>query len=87
VAVKLNAIAEMWEGFLQHAMHPDSHPTQVREMRKAFFSGAYSVLQVCKFIGDTDGLPEEQSCAIIASMADEADAFMRDMKAGPEVTN
>jgi hypothetical protein len=49
------SVAEMWEGFLRTAIPHSAPAEQITEMRKAFYSGAWSLFQVLTGVGLDEG--------------------------------
>jgi hypothetical protein len=50
------SLAEMWDAFLRTSLPAGAPATQITEMRKAFYTGAWAVFQVLTRVGLDDGV-------------------------------
>lgn len=74
------SIAELWDGFLRTAIPVNAPAEQLTEMRKAFYSGCWSLLWIAMNTGLDDG--DEATAADLAYLGRldaELNAFVAEM--------
>lgn len=69
-----------WEGLRVAALHPDSPPLQLKEMRKAFFAGAQHLFASIMTILDPDSEPTDADMLRMESIHTELDQFAVELK-------
>lgn len=77
----MKTIQQEWEGFWEMVKPKDASAIQMREMKKAFFSGALvAYLQMDAAVAESS-TPEEEHAAVVfvESCRDEAVEFLRTM--------
>ncbi len=75
----LKTIQQEWEGFSAMVLAKlDPSPTQVAEMKKAFFAGAWAMLSAFREIGEPH-VSEEAGIQFIEDRQTEGKAFYRDL--------
>jgi hypothetical protein len=74
----MNTIQEAWESFERAVVPIDAPPIQRQEMRKAFYAGAVSMLNIVT--GPLTDMSDEAGCALIDSLVEEGRMFFREFK-------
>lgn len=76
-------LSKEWRDFERHCVHVGAPAVQLREMRRAFYAGATSVLHLMTRDLDegTDEVTEED-VAVLDGLAAELKAFADDVKQG-----
>ena len=77
----LKSIAEEWQGFsamVFRGMNPTE--TQIAEMQKAFYAGAWAMFTACEEIGE-DHVSEEEGFAFLSARREECLEFKRRLMA------
>jgi len=47
-------VLDLWESYLKNVVPADAEPIQIQETRRAFYGGAWMLLQTVKRLGDDD---------------------------------
>lgn len=68
-------IEKEWNDFAKAVLPKDVSSIQYKEMRRAFYAGAWVILQTCKRVADEE-MPDEAAVAIIDSMEKECVGFI-----------
>jgi hypothetical protein len=71
---RIPTVDGLWQEFARAVMPPHAPADQVREMRRAFFGGAWAMLTTVEQIGD-EAVSEDQGVAILEALARECRAF------------
>jgi hypothetical protein len=77
----MKSVAQNWTEFARAVLHPDAHPSQHQEMRRAFYAGAWAML--CEFValgGPT--VSEDSAIAYMDMVRKECEAFKRNVSRG-----
>lgn len=74
---KFKTLQEEWEGFAASVIHPNAPKAQRDEMRMAFFSGAWVLVNQTIRIGDDD-VSEQEGIDQIARVRAEIEEFKRE---------
>jgi hypothetical protein len=74
-------IMQQWASFAHEVLHPDCPPDQIREMRRAFFAGAVSVLHLLQQIAEDD-VDDDESVEGLQEMWIECADFTERVTAG-----
>lgn len=77
----MTRIADLWELFDKKVLPPHVHPVQRQEMRRAFYAGAFSVMEIILAIGKTSPTDQEGADALHALMT-ECVAFIEQLRKG-----
>lgn len=77
----MTTIADLWELFSEKVVPPNAHPLQRREMRLAYYAGAFSVMEILLRIGDADPTVQDGADALHALMT-ECSAFIDQIRKG-----
>jgi hypothetical protein len=77
----MDTVESGWASFARAVLPADAPPDQHREMRRAFYAGAWWFLSGFASLGEPDVSEEEGVRALEAAKA-EIDAFYRDLRAG-----
>lgn len=70
--------AMLWEGFRSAVVHPDAPPSQIYEMRLAFYAGIHSMLRLQLNVIGEDSCSEDEGAAIMQRIHEECMAFGSD---------
>ena len=68
------SLAQIWDGFASAILDPAHSQIQYEEMRKAFYAGAFSILCICREIGD-DSVSEAVGVLKMESLWQEVQKF------------
>jgi hypothetical protein len=74
-------IAAGWESFRAQVVAPDASPTQLREMRLAWFAGAQYLYTALIRMMDAGDEPTAADLAVMMAIDDELNAFAADFTA------
>lgn len=77
----MKTVQEEWASFALAVIPADAPPVQRQEMRRAFYAGCWSMLQLVKLIG-TDAVSEDEGVATLEQMEAEITEFYRKVKGG-----
>lgn len=72
----MNTIQSKWEDLSKKIFHPDIPEIQVKEMRKAFYLGAFASLSIMLNISD-ENFSEEAGAKVIENLRQECINFFR----------
>lgn len=87
VAMALNSIEKEWEGFAAMAFSKCSpSPTQIAEMKKAFFAGAWAMFSALEEIGEPH-ISEDEGVAYLEARRAECVEFKHRLLAEYAETN
>lgn len=79
----MRTVASAWEDFKSKAFgNQEIHPIQEQEMRRAFYAGAYYMLNAFARIGEDDSISEDAGAAILDGYEQELRQFAKDVKEG-----
>jgi hypothetical protein len=76
-----NRMMREWETFAQAVMPPNVSPLQVREMRRAFFGGVTSLMNVFQIVS-RDDISEDAGTEMLEQVHEECRQFALGIKAG-----
>jgi hypothetical protein len=79
---KHQTVAEMWASFAKATMPELASNVQRREMRRAFYAGAYGMLMGAAFGPGEEDVSEEEGVAMFEAWRKELEAFQRDVLEG-----
>jgi hypothetical protein len=68
----MQRLEAQWEEFRKRTMHPMAPPTQVMDMKSAFFAGA---LIAFNLMNTTATLSEQAGCALLDKLSSELESF------------
>ncbi len=68
------SVLSIWHSFEAACMSPDAGTMQRREMRRAFYSGFWAMLNMGVAMADAD-LPDDDGAAELARLAKECERF------------
>jgi hypothetical protein len=74
-----------WDGFRAGVVPADASPVQVREMRRAFYAGAWVALNAVKIVCDEHGGDEAAALAEMRKLFDECVQFAKSVREGRDV--
>jgi hypothetical protein len=77
----MRTIAAKWADFEKTVVPATAPPVQRTEMRRSFYAGAISVLNITTELGE-DHISEEAGAAILDGLCDEARMYEDDLRAG-----
>jgi len=82
MSVKRQLMAEQWDQFARAVLPPQISTLQRREMRRAFYAGAESILfrVIQSFAPESE--PTDEDLKIMENIDRELKEFARDVKAG-----
>ena len=79
-----NTVNEEWDDFADAVLKPQNvSTTQYKEMRKAFYAGAWTTLQACKRVANEE-TSDEAAVAILDGMEKECAEFILNMATSVE---
>ena len=78
-----NTVKEEWDDFANAVLKPQNvSTTQYKEMRKAFYAGAWATLQACKRVANEE--TDEAAVGILDGMEKECAEFLLTIVASNE---
>ncbi len=84
VAIDVNFIAKAWGKFEAGCIPPEASEGQRREMKRAFYAGAWYLQLVIDRIGD-DSVPENVGLHMLSMIRDELHEFAKAVLLSAEV--
>jgi hypothetical protein len=82
MATKHQTVLEMWASFSKAVFSCHTPTVQRREMRRAFYAGAYGMLMGAAFGPGEEDVSEEEGVAMFEAWRRELEAFQRDVLEG-----
>lgn len=70
----MNTLSSAWDLFRTTVIPHDASPTQIQEMRRAFYAGAASFLDIQMRMAD-DNVSEDAACAVMDTIHGELMEF------------
>lgn len=77
---RLPTIAEAWQSFRAKVIHPEAGPTQLVEMRRAFYAAASAFYAAASAMQPS--VTQEEFGRYLAAQRAELEAFGQDVRAG-----
>jgi len=77
----VQTVKQAWDSFAQAVIPPDAPEVQYAECRRAFYAGAWAVLQGCALLGEPD-VSEDAGVLWLSATEAELNVFAEDVKAG-----
>ena len=76
-------VEEEWQKFRRHVVPAEAGPGQLRDMRNAFFAGAYTLLHtmIDKLDGDADEEPTAENMELRQALKLELDVWQAECEA------
>ncbi|WP_088893147.1 hypothetical protein [Leptolyngbya ohadii] len=68
-------IRQKWQQFERSVMPIDASPIQKQEMRRAFYAGAFALLDIVAQIGSDESISEEAGALLLDKIEAELKAF------------
>ena len=78
----MTGIAKEWASYREAVMSPDAPPIQVQENRRAFYAGAQAYLSLVMRLMDPGSEPTDADMVFMGRLAEELQAFARDVAEG-----
>lgn len=72
---QLDRLKREWGSFANSVIPRDAPLIQRREMRRAFYAGAQTMLTLCAALG-TEEYSEEEGCRVLEELTQELQAFL-----------
>lgn len=79
---KRQLMAEQWNDFSRNCLHPRTHETQKREMKRAFYAGAQAILFKVIHGLTTDADPTPEDLEMMTNVHNELQEFAAAVKEG-----
>ena len=79
----MNTISEKWELFQSEVIPKSAGPIQLREMKLAFYSGAFAFLAMQKEIIGNPSLSEDAGIALLEAWQDEIQLYFNQYNQSP----
>jgi hypothetical protein len=73
----MNTIAEKWESFQSEIIPKNAEKIQLREMKLAFYAGAFSMMEMQKEVIGNPSLSEDAGIALLQSWLDEMQLYFK----------
>jgi hypothetical protein len=70
-----------WESYAADVLPKDAHSNQIIETRRAFYAGAWCLMQTLILLGDS-GASEGAFCSVMERITEEIEAFQRSVGKG-----
>lgn len=78
----MKTIAQRWDEFAGVVMPPNCHPTQTREMKRAFYAGFQAALVAGLEMADESKDNDDIGATMIQNLHDECQRFAAEVAAG-----
>lgn len=75
-------VAQAWERFVDAVEIRHARPAQLREMRRAFYAGAWWLLEVASIQMDPDAVATADDIEYLQRVSDEMQRFNQDIQEG-----
>ena len=79
----MNTIQSNWEDFVRRVIPEDASKIQVQEMKRSFYAGAASILNITFYLGGKN-IPQEAGVIMLESLHEECRQFAKDVTEGKE---